>query len=280
MAFTLSACGAGCALFETGGWSAAGLGDSNQQTLLKPLGQAPHALRLEYVIVERPVGDPLLGGRLWDEMAVVGIVDEATRKALSDQGLRVGVTSTSPPEALQKLLGEAKEITDARTPEDAQRRRGMLQVLPSGGSFAAWTSDEIPNRTVTVTTGGTPAEKTFEQARGIFLVTAKTEQDGWAKLEFLPEIHHGAAENRAVASESRWDFTSGQAVQKLFDQKFELTLNEGDVAVVTTTGDGPDRIGDFFFRTEAAGVPVQRVLIVRVVRTGETPVRNEDARIL
>lgn len=280
VAATLSACGAGCALFDTGGWSAAGLGASDRQTLLKPIGEAPQALRLEYVIVERPVGDPLLGSQLWDEMTEMGVVEPKVRQALNEQGLRVGVTNASPPEALRKLLGETKEITDARTPEEAQRRHGMMQVLPSGGSFAAWTSDEIPTRTVTLTAGGETNEKTFGQARGIVTVTAKTEQEGWAKLTFLPEIHHGNPELRHSASEGGWQFTSGQNVQKLFDQTFELTMNEGDTAVVTCLGDLPDRAGDLFFRTEAAGVPVQRLLVVRLVRAGETPVRSEAARDL
>jgi len=69
-----------------------------------------------------------------------------------------------------------------------------------------------------------------------------------------------------------------QQVQKLFDQKFELSLNEGDVAVVTAIGDDPEKVGSLLFRTEAAGVPVQRLLVVRLVRTGETPVKNEVAR--
>lgn len=277
MAITLSACGAGCALFETGGWTAAGLGTPDRHTLLKPLGEAPQALRLEYFIVERPAGDPLLGDQLWDEMTEM-ILDPEARQSLNNQGLRVGVTTSSPPDALQKLLGEAKEITDARTPEDAQRRQGMLQVLPSGGSFSAWTSDESPLATISVTAGGTPATKTFEQARGIVRVTARTEQDGWAKLEFLPEIHHGQPRERHAATEGGWQFTSGQEVQKLFDQKFELTMNEGDTAVVTALGDDPNRVGSLLFRTDASGVPVQRLLVVRLVGTGEKPVENEIAR--
>lgn len=278
MAATLSACGVGCALFETGGWSAAGLGGPGRQTLLKPIAESPQALRLEYFVIERPAGDPLLGSLLWDEMAELGLLENERRVALNRQGIRVGVTSTSPPDALRKLLGEAAEITDARTPGEAQRRQGMLQVLPSGGSFAAWTSDEAPLKSVTVTAGGKPTEKTFEQARGIVLVTAKTEQEGWAKLEFLPEIHHGTPGLRHEAGEAGWKFTNGQQVQKLFDQKFALSLNEGDVAVVTAVGDDPDNVGSLLFRTEAAGVPVQRLLVVRLVGTGERPVRNEVAR--
>ena len=59
VAATLAACGSGCALFDTGGWTAAGTGV--RQTLLKPIDDvAPQALRLEYVILERPVIEKIL----------------------------------------------------------------------------------------------------------------------------------------------------------------------------------------------------------------------------
>ncbi|HEX6987416.1 MAG TPA: hypothetical protein VF170_18705 [Planctomycetaceae bacterium] len=275
MAATLSALGAGCALFETGGWTAA-TSDVDRQTLLKPIVEAaPEALRLEYVILERPAGDPLLGGELWDELVEIGLFDQAVRESLNRHGFRVGVTSSSPPQAMQKLLGEADEILDGSTPEGARKRRGQLLVLPSGGQTEAQTSDLIASCTVDVAVDGEIKEKTFENARGVFRVTASSKQAGWATFEFLPEIHHGFAGTRPVAGQAGWQqFETGQNVQKLYAQRFTLTLNEGDAAVITSLGDDADRAGRLFFRTEADGVPVQRLLVVRLLRTGETPVRK------
>lgn len=271
----LSACGAGCALFEAGGWQTAGMG-RDRQTLLKPINSpVPEALRLEYFILERPAGDPLLGDQLWNELVEIGLFDQEVRDALNTHGMRVGVTSSSPPQALQKLIGEVKEIPDETMPDRALRKRGQMLVLPSGGSSEAQTSDVVEKCELQIAIDGELKSKTFESARGVVRVEATTKQDGWATFEFLPEIHYGSRMNRPVAGAAGWQqYETGQNVQKLYGQRFKLTLNEGDAAVVTSIGDAHDRAGGFFFRTEADGVPMQRLLVVRLVRTGETVVRN------
>jgi hypothetical protein len=271
----VSACGIGCALFDTGGWSAVGL-SSDEQTLLKPIGAvAPDALRLEYVLIERPANDPLIGSELWDELAEMGVVDHTVRSTLNANGIRVGIASTSPPQALQKLLGDAKEIIDDQLSKDALRRHGQMLLLPTGSETEAQTSDYIDSYSLAVNIDGKPVQKTFERARGIFRVTASSKQDGWATFEFMPEIRYGAMLTRPVAGEAGWkQFETGQSVQKLYDQKFELKLVEGEAAVVTAVGDGHDNAGELFFRTTEDGVPKQRLLVVRLLRTGEKPTRN------
>lgn len=274
-ATTLSACGIGCALFDTGGWSAVGLANDNRQTLLKPIeAVAPDALRLEYVLIERPVGDPLIGSELWDELAEMGVVDHKVRSSLNKQGMRVGIASTSPPQALQKLLGEAREINDLESGE-ARRRHGQMLLLPTGSQTEAQTSDFIDSYRLNVNIDGKPTPKTFERVRGVFRVTASSKQDGWASFEFMPEIRYGASQTRPVAGEAGWNqFETSQSVQKLYDQKFDLKLVEGEAAVVTSMGDAHDAPGELFFRTNVDGMPMQRLLVVRLVRTGEKPTRN------
>jgi hypothetical protein len=274
-ATTVSACGIGCALFDTGGWSAVGL-NSNEQTLLKPISDvAPDALRLEYVLIERPSNDPLIGSELWDELAEMGVVDHTVRSALNANGMRVGIASTSPPQALQKLLGDAKEIIDDEMSEEARRRHGQMLLLPTGSQTEAQTSDYIDSFTLNYEIDGKPASKTFERVRGVFRVTASSKQDGWATFEFMPEVRFGEMLTRPVAGDAGWkQFETGQRVQKLYDQKFELKLVEGEAAVVTSMGDDHDNPGKLFFRTTEDGVPIQRLLVVRLLRTGEKPIKH------
>lgn len=274
-ATTLSACGIGCALFDTGGWSAVGL-KTAEQTLLKPIeAAAPDALRLEYVLIERPANDPLIGSELWDELAEMGVVDHTVRSTLNSNGIRVGIASTSPPQALQKLLGDAKEIIDDEMSEEARRRHGQMLLLPTGSETEAQTSDYVDSYTIDVNVDGKPVSKTFERVRGVFRVRASSKQDGWATFEFTPEIRYGEMLTRPVAGEAGWkQFETGQSVQKLYDQKFELKLVEGEAAVVTAVGDHRDKAGELFFRTTEDGVPKQRLLVVRLLRTGEKPTRN------
>lgn len=250
--------------------------NSSERTLLKPIADAaPDALRLEYVLIERPANDPLIGSELWDELAEMGVVDHTVRRKLNANGIRVGIASTSPPQALQKLLGDAKEIVDDELSEEARRRHGQMLLLPTGSQTEAQTSDLIDTYTLNLNIDDEPRSQTLERVRGVFRVTASSKQDGWAKFEFMPEVRYGATLTRPVAGEAGWkQFETGQSVQKLYDQKFELKLVEGEAAVVTSIGDVHDNPGELFFRTIEDGVPIQRLLVVRLLRTGEKPTRN------
>lgn len=268
---TLSACSSGCALFNTGGWTAAGLAMTDRQTLLKPISEAtPEALRLEYFILERPATDPLLGGELWDELTEMGIMTHETRRALNDQGIRVGIASTSPPQALQKLMGEAREIGESATSAAEKRKAGQIVLLPTGGQTEAQICDGKETFRLKMKSGGDETPQIFENARGIFRVITSSKQEGWAMFEFVPEIHHGTPQMKPVAGDSGWrQFETSQNIQKLFRQRFQLTLNEGESAVVTALGNEPESAGAFFFNTSADGVPMQRLLVVRLLHTGE-----------
>lgn len=274
---TLSAFGAGCALFETGGWTPSEL-SRDRQTLLKPISEAaPEGLRLEYFILERPTNDPLIGNLLWNEMVEIGLFDPEVRSALNTHGMRVGVTSSSPPQALQKLLGDAEEIADDSLPKRALRKHGQMLVLPSGGHTEAQTSEFHKSCDVNISIDGKLQARTFENARGVVRVEATSEQNGWAKFEFLPEIHHGSHRNRPVAGSRGWQqYETGQNVQKLYGQKFALKLSEGDTVVVTSLGDDESRAGHLFFHAEADGIPIQRLLVIRLLRTGETAIRGSQ----
>ena len=274
---TLWACAAGCALFDTGGWRSVGEDDEQETTLLKPIEAAvPRALRLEYQIIERPADDPLMGGILWDELVEMGIVEHETRRALNDCGMRVGVASSQPPAALEKLRGNLAQIVDPTVPGNARRRSEQVITLPDGGHVDAQTGNVMAKYTTTIQVGGETEQRTFEKARGVMVVTAHVKQEGWATITFAPEIRYGAVLTRPVVGTSGWtQFETGQSVHKLPKQRFKLTLVEGDSVIVSSIGEADHRIGDLFFRDVVDGVPVQRMLVVRLLGTDAPVIQGE-----
>ena len=50
----------------------------------------------------------------------------------------------------------------------------------------------------------------------------------------------------------------------MFDQKFSLSLNVGEMAIVTADGDDKETIGNSFFRSVHESGGLQRLLVVRV----------------
>jgi hypothetical protein len=267
--------------------STAWLGEDEPLSQSEPagnvLGKIPTsktAVVLEIVFVERPVGDPLLGSQLWDEVDQIGSLPPEERRTLSETGFRVGRVGANPPLALQTLLGLS---TDLRA-DDEKRLVGRRVVLPSGAETEINTGVVHPLSTIEVPLAKGSETKTFENVRGIFRMKAKTLQDGWARIEFLPEIHHGQMSNRPVAVQGGWQVQTTQAIEKLYRQKFSLDLNLGEMVIISGEPTPQDSVGSHFFHSpqftdtlaEAAQKPdeppepsvtpngIQRLLIVRL----------------
>lgn len=275
----LWACVAGCALFDSGGWRSPNLGQNDDAgQLLTPIENIiPKGLRLEYQIIQRPVDDPLMGEILWDQVVEMGLFKPNTRRLLNDAGIRVGVASNPPPAALDKLLGNLSEFDVSSTSSNRREHSGHVITLPDGGHVDAQTGRLVEQYTTKFTADDQSKERTFKNARGIFVVTAHSAQEGWARVTFAPEIRYGDVRTVPVASAARWGkWDTGQSVHKLPQKQFELTLLKGDCVVITAMGESDHRIGDLFFRTEIDGVTMQRMLVVKLLETDIAPRTVED----
>ncbi len=274
----------GCLLLD---WSTSWLSDG--QTPAAPaassnvLGKIPTsktAVTLEIVFVERRYGDPLLGSQLWDEVDQIGSLPPAERKALAEAGFRVGRVGANPPLALQKLMGLATDLGA----DDEKRLVGRRVVLPSGAETEINTGVTHPESTINIPLTEGVEPKSFENVRGIFRMKAGQLQEGWARIELLPEIHHGQMSSRPVAFHGDWQYQTTQAVEKLYRQKFSLDLNLGEMVIISGGAEPNDSVGSHFFHSpeftdtlaESAENPpanpaptrpssgIQRLLIIRL----------------
>jgi hypothetical protein len=112
--------------------------------------------------------------------------------------------------------------------------------------------------------------KEFRDARFVFRVKAERDQDGWARIEFLPEIHHGEYRLRRVPGGVGFQLRTSQDVYPLYSQRFSLMLNVGEMAVITTDGENSASVGGHFFLGDGANARVQRVLVVRLSNMTKT----------
>jgi hypothetical protein len=235
---------------------------------LPPLTLSRDAIELEIVFVERPVGDPLLGSLLWNEVDQIGALDPEVRNRLRDNGLRVGHVGSTPPQALQTLLGLATEIpgdADRPTPKNLSGRR---VALASGTQTIIQTSPHLEECSVKIRDGDAATAEHYSNARGVLRLKAERLQDGWVELEFLPEIHHGSHHLRHTASSDGWKLDSTQLIEPLYRHRFTITANLGEMAVITVGGEDPESLGHCFFRTtettNSSRLQIQRLLIVRL----------------
>ena len=184
---------------------------AQQATAFKlPTLTAPRdSVEVDIVFVDRPVSDPLLGKTLWREIDQVGTLSTEQRETIRDAGLLVGHVGSSPPDALQSLLN----LTDEEQERQRREANGIPTTaarrvtLPAGTDTEIWSNEPVAQRTVTLN-AGKPLELT--NARGLLRLKAERSQEGWARLDFLPELHHGQTGTRPFAGSAGWMYRTTQ----------------------------------------------------------------------
>lgn len=235
---------------------------------LPPIQTSRDAIQLEVFFVDRPADDPLLGQTLWREVDQIAAIPAETREILHKNGFQIGHSGSSPPQAIQSLLGL---VADAGSSDNISGKPmvGLRKSLPPGIETELQASDARARCRVYITdaTGEKPYE--FDNARCVFRMKSARLRDGWIKIDFQPEIHHGELKARHTPTDEGWTYQNRQKIDVRNAQQFSLTMNVGEIAVITATNDQPESMGDLFFRHDDDGGLKQRLLIVRVADCGK-----------
>lgn len=228
--------------------------------LLPPIPKTLDALRLEVIYVDRPIDDPLLRTSLWKSVDQISNLSPEVRGMLRDNGIRFGHVSSTPPRPLQALLELSEESNDLSRQQF---------TLPSGADTTIETSPILPERQFSFRRADADVTDTYKNARCVLRVSGERLQDGWARLDFLPEIHHSRHVTRPVAGDESLEFRTAQALVPLYAQRFAVTLNAGDILLLTVDRESPQlagSIGQHFFLNAHTENRMQRLLIVRLAQ--------------
>lgn len=242
--------------------------------------------------VERPVGDPLLGSELWRHVDQLASMNAETRRQIRENGFRVGVVGANPPVALQKMLGLKSEFVSEPEIENAKQLIGRRFFPVSGGEIDVQVSPTYAECTLQGAGGESGEPRHFENAVCKYRVRAARVQDGWAGLEFVPQICHGDDHLRHAVGQAGWQFLNGKQIETFYRERFDLKLSVGDMVVITSEDEASGKLGELFFRGPSAlgppqtivhdvfqpdtpppsptgGYPIQRLLIVRLAGMDE-----------
>ena len=256
----LLSCGAlACESLPSGGSSA------QQSTAFKlPTLSAPRdSIELDIVFVDRPASDPLLGKMLWREIDQVGTLSAEQRATIREAGLLVGHVGSSPPDALQSLLN----LTDQEPERQRREANGIPSTaarriaLPAGTDTEVWSNEAVPLRMTSLPSG---KQMELSDVRGLLRLRAERSQDGWARLDFTPELHHGQTSTRPFAAATGWMYRTTQEVIPCFAQQFSANLNIGEMLVLTCDRDRPGTLGQSLFQFEDSTGSKQRLIVVRL----------------
>jgi hypothetical protein len=238
-------------------------GSQSRRSSLPRMRSDQEAIHLDVLMIDRRADDPLIGSRLWQEIDQVGVPAE-TRDLLCKNGILVGHVASSPPPTLQKLLGMSSRAADR------PKMAGRSYSIQSGTDMEVLASELWPECNLSVVDPDQSRNVQYEHVHGVFHIKPIRVQDGWVRVEFIPEIHHGELRLRQVATESGFANKTAQDVDKCYAQRFAVTLNVGESAVITAGPDADGNLGDRFFRRTQDGELLQRLLIIRLTDMGRT----------
>ena len=244
--------GSGCSLFSTASMSSA----VTSKPFLPPLVKPQDAVSVEIMLADRSAGDPMCGTALWSNLNEACASSPASHGLLRKNGFQYGLSPSTPPFAVQALLSsDGKSAT--------HRIHRVQYGLPSGGEHVVETWPEVPLLECDVPSGSESTRQTFKSARCIIRVRVEKAEEGWARFEFTPEIHHGPMLARRVPSDHGWLFQESQEIEALYDLKFAVELNVGELAVIGLNDSASSLLGHSFFRGAEQG-PLERVLMIRL----------------
>jgi hypothetical protein len=256
---------AGCTFFSPADLS---LAVGSSRPVLPPLKPPTDAVQLQIVFVERPSDDTLINQLVWQQVDQVGTLSPESRVMLHDHGFRVGQCGAQPPSVVQTLLGLSMELVDEAAAGE-HLMRGRRLGLRSGQDTEILTLDTHRNFSLHYLTIGKEEVVDYQQARSILRLKPVRVQDGWVRLDFTPEVHHGAALMRHTPTEEGWALKGGQKTDVRQALKFSVTLNTGELALIS--GD-PTKSGtpgtEFFCQEQPDGRRTQRLLVVRLADAG------------
>jgi hypothetical protein len=232
-------------------------------------------MRFDVVFVERPVGDSLMGRELWQSVDELVLQQEKGKSdLLRRNGFRAGVAGSNPPPALQTLLGLKSDFAYEPSAEKSKHLAGQQITLRTEGETEIQVSPLVQEGTVEISDGRQAIARSYEQCCGMFRVVAHRLQDGWAQLEFIPVVRHGAESLHHVAGADGWQFANGQKSESFYNQRFQLTLGIGEMAVISADDLAANSMGHLFFmgRSHLNAAPgaseqkgdVHRLLVVRL----------------
>ena len=254
----------GCTLFPPSQTSTI---HSSGRPVLPPIQAAPDSIQLEVFFIERPAEDHLITTGIWKEVDQLGSLTSETREILRENGFRVGNVSSNPPPSVQKLLGMAAEIP-ADSAENAKPILGRRQFLAPGVETEIPTGIIHEKSEFHLHEGSVSKTIEYENVRGVLRMKANRWQEGWVRVDFQPEIHHGDQQVRHSAAAEGMELRLSQKIDVRYAQRFSLKMNVGELALITSVPTHEGTLGEGFFCYEDRGLKKQRVLIVRIVDPG------------
>jgi hypothetical protein len=217
---------------------------------------APDSAVIRVAILERPLGDDFINGKLWQHVDEL-VVDEDRRDLLDVNGFRVGQLVGPPTTEFQQLLLSKRCCAG----KDHAFPAGKLLPIPLG--------PVLPQSSYLVVQGKSSTEVALEDARYCLDVTARFVTEG-TKLTFTPRVEHGAPRLpfQAAADHRAWEIRTDKACQRYPELSWDVTLGPNQYVFIGARPDRERSLGQSAFMQTEGAEAVQRLLVIINCRAG------------
>lgn len=220
----------------------------------------PRQCALKLMIPSRPLGDPALNEAVW-RVADAQAIDDAARRALEANGLRLGVITG-------ELPAEVRAVLDAPPPN---RVDPAIIILPDGENTLVDLGANRPELTLLLNRDGATAGKPYKDAKGHIRLTAQRDGNGAVVLRIAPELHHGPIRQGWGTAPGGGSFApqqlvprTGQAEETFRELAATVVLRPGQVVALGAMPHHRGSLGHFLFTAEEANSDrlVQKLLLI------------------
>ncbi len=211
------------------------------------------AIYMQYIIVDRPLGDPTMDQLIWNELDEM-VVPTEQRPAMEENGFRIGLISGNVPSTVQDLIA---------APHHPKGRRFRNLIANQWRSIDI--GDPIPSGSVIVKKPGEAQSQTMialEKAQCSLSLRPKTKENGQIQLEIVPELQHEEKKNWLNVGTNH--LFRDRNIEKLNQLAWKVTLSRGDYLVIGTYASEKSSLGNTFFVKENELESHQQLIILMV----------------
>jgi hypothetical protein len=213
------------------------------------------SLVVEFVLLERPLGDAFIDRELWASTMPVGTPE--VRTLLAENGFRAGLLSGVLPTKFQTILDTKADVVVPPHMMTFNKRKET--VIPTAGPILECKYDLLADL------AGKPETISLKQVRCGILVKPQVMDEGRVKLWCEPRVQHGDSEVRFRPSEDGTQLTKFEEVptEKYPSLGLEVLLRADECLVIGCISERQETLGTTVFGAESNGNLRQRLVVIR-----------------
>lgn len=244
---------------------------------LRPARSSPDSMQIEVIWARCPLDDQEINTTVWSEIDESQVAP-AVQRELAHNGIRAGVVSGTPPDAIARLLnlqsGEAATAGggDAQSLDLAHETRlhGSRRNLRRGERMEILASENMAAMPMLVSRGRELGGRTFHDAQAVYALVIDPQPDQTVEVEVTPEIHFGPSKMRWSGGEEGLDVVLRQMPRRereIFESmRVGVRLAPGEMLMLSGLSDCGSRPGHYFHTADSSTGREQKVVLIRLAQ--------------